>query len=71
MIVIDRRIFQTLISVISNILSWKYQRFTPSDCKDIGIRRFKLSGKNSLNRMEILIRLEGFDSCKLKKQVSA
>ena len=72
MIEIDRRIFQTLNSVISNSLSLKYQRFTPSDCKNIGIRRFKFGGKNSfINWMDISIRFEGFESCELKKQVSA
>ena len=33
-------IFQTMNSVRPNNLSLKYQRFTSSDCKDIGIRQF-------------------------------
>ena len=33
-------IFQTLNSVRSNSPSLKYQRFIPSCCKDIGIRKF-------------------------------
>ena len=32
-------IFQTMISVISNCLSLKYQRFTPSGCKEIMFRK--------------------------------
>ena len=34
-------IFQTMISVRSNNLILKYQGFTPSGCKDIGLRTFK------------------------------
>ena len=34
--------FQTINSVRSINLSLKYQRFTPSDSKDIGIRKFEL-----------------------------
>ena len=33
-------IFQTIISLRSNNLRWKYQMVTPSGCKDIGIRKF-------------------------------
>jgi len=33
-------IFQTMNSVISNNLDFKYQRFTPSGCKDMGNRLF-------------------------------
>ena len=32
-------IFQTINSVRSNSLSLKYQRFTPSGCKDIEVRK--------------------------------
>ena len=38
-------IFQTLNYVGSNILSLKYQRFTPSDCKEIWNRTFELVAK--------------------------
>ena len=31
--------------VRSNDLSWKYQRFTSSGCKDIGIRKFEFVAK--------------------------
>ena len=34
-------IFQTINSGRSNSQSLKYQRFTPSGCKDIGIRKCK------------------------------
>ena len=33
-------IFQTMNSVRSKCLSLKYNMFTPSGCKDIGIRKF-------------------------------
>ena len=36
---------QTINSVRLNSLSLKYKRFTPSSCKDRGIRRFKLVEK--------------------------
>ena len=36
------KIFQTMKYVRSNNLSFKYQRVTPSGCKDIGISKFKL-----------------------------
>ena len=35
-----------MISIRSNHISLKYQRFTPSGCKDIGNR--KVFGKNSI-----------------------
>ena len=38
-------IFQTKNSVRPNNLSLKYQRFTSSDCKDIGIRQFEFVTK--------------------------
>jgi len=38
-------IFQTMYSVISNNLSLKYQRFKPSGCRDIEIRKFKFVTK--------------------------
>ena len=38
-------IFQTINSGRSNSLSLKYQRFTPSGCKDIGIRKCKFVAK--------------------------
>ena len=34
-----------MISVRSNHISLKYQRFTLSGCKDIGIRKFKFVAK--------------------------
>ena len=34
------KIFKTMNSVSSNNLSLKYQGFTPSDSKDIGIKKF-------------------------------
>ena len=34
-------------SVKSNKLSLKYKRFTPSGCKDIGIIKIRVCGKNS------------------------
>jgi len=38
-------IFQTINSVGSIILSLKYQRLTPSGCKDTGIRNFEFGAK--------------------------
>ena len=38
-------IFQTINSGRSNSLSLKYQRLTPSGCKDIGVRKFKFVAK--------------------------
>ena len=38
-------LFQTKYSVRSNNLSLKYQRFTPSGSKDIGIQKFKFVTK--------------------------
>ena len=38
-------IFQTINSGRSNSLSLKYQRFTPSGCKDIGVRKCKFVAK--------------------------
>ena len=37
--------FQTINSVSSNNLRKKYQRLTPSDCKDVGIRKFEFKAK--------------------------
>ena len=42
------KIFQTSNSVISNNVILKYQRFTPSGCIDIGIRKLKFCGKDSI-----------------------
>ena len=39
-------IFQTKNSARFNSQTLKYQKFTPSDCKDIGIRKFKFNAKN-------------------------
>ena len=33
--------FQAKHSVKLNNLCWKYKKFTPSGCRDIGIRKFK------------------------------
>ena len=38
-------IFQTMNSVRPKSLSLKYQRFTPSDFKEIGIRKFEFVAK--------------------------
>ena len=38
-------IFETMNYVRPNNISLKYQRFTSSDCKDIGIRQFELVTK--------------------------
>ena len=38
-------IFQTINSGRSSSLSLKYQRFTPSGCKDIGVRKYKFVAK--------------------------
>ena len=40
------KIFQTMNSMRSNNISLKYQRFTTSGCKDLGIR--KISDKDSI-----------------------
>ena len=36
-------IFQTMISINQSL---KSQKFTPSGCKDIGIRKFEFAAKN-------------------------
>ena len=48
-----REIFQTMNSVGSKSLSLKYQRFTPSGCKDMWIRKFKFLAplKNKRSRI--------------------
>ena len=38
-------VIQTINSVRSNNLSLKYQRFTPSDCKDVLVRKFEFVAK--------------------------
>ena len=38
-------IFQTMNSDRSNHLKLKYQRFTPTGCKDTGIEKFELDAK--------------------------
>ena len=40
-------IFQTVNSARSKSLRFIYQRFTPSSCKDIGIKKFEFVSKNS------------------------
>ena len=46
-------IFQTMISVRSNNLILKYQRFTPSGFKYIGLRTFKfVANTQFLNNLE-------------------
>ena len=37
--------FQTMNSVRMNILSLKYERFSPTGCKDIGNRTFEFVAK--------------------------
>ena len=46
-----------MISVRSNHLSLKYQRFTPSGYKDIGIRKFKFAAKTQFLCKSIYIYL--------------
>ena len=41
-------IFQTINSVRSNYLSLKYQRYTPSVCKEVGIRKFEFVAKTQI-----------------------
>ena len=38
-------IFQTINSIRSNSPSLKYQRFSPSGCKDKGVRKYKYVAK--------------------------
>ena len=40
------KIFQTINYVKSNILRLKYQKFTPSGCKDIGIIKYEFVAKS-------------------------
>ena len=55
------KIFQTLNYVKINKLSLKYQRFTPSGCKDIKIKKFEFDAKNQfLYPMLPLIKAQGF-----------
>ena len=42
-------IFQTINSFRSNSLSLKYQRFTPSGCEAIGVRKFEFVAKTVFN----------------------
>jgi len=42
-------IFQTINSFRSNSLSLKYQRFTPSGCEAIGVRKFQFVAKTEFN----------------------
>ena len=44
-------IFKTINSGRPNSLSLKYQRFTPSGCKDIGIRKFKFVANQFLYKL--------------------
>ena len=55
-------IFQTMISVRSNNLSSKYQRFTPSGCKEI--RSFEFVAKTQFlsHRFKNIPRQEHFES---------
>ena len=43
--VVDLTYFKIWILLVKIILSFKYQRFTSSDCKDIGIRQFEFVTK--------------------------
>ena len=47
-------IFRTINSVRSNSLSLKYHRFTPSGCKDIGIRKFEFVANSFLQKIHFL-----------------
>ena len=49
-------IFQTINSVRSSILSLKYQRFAPSGCNDIGIRKSQFVVKTQLLQEKISCR---------------
>ena len=51
-------IFQTINSGRSSSLSLKYQRFTPSGCKDIGVRKYKFVAKTQFLRLELKKKLE-------------
>ncbi len=48
-------IFQTINSGRSNSLSLKYQRFTPSGCKDRGVRKFKFVAKTQFLSIYFLL----------------
>ena len=56
-------IFQTLHYARPKNLSLRYQRFTPSDCKDIGIRRFELVGKLSFFKISWLGETPNINYC--------
>jgi len=49
-------IFQSMNSVRSNSLSLKYQKFTPTDWKDMGIRNFVSVLSKLLNFQSLLIK---------------
>ena len=48
LITLSLHTFQTMNSISSNKLSLKYQIFTPSHCKDIGIRQFVFVAKTQI-----------------------
>ena len=52
-------IFQAIHSVWSINLSLKYQRFTQSFCKDIGIRKFEFGAKTQFLCLQIKMFLSG------------
>ena len=51
------KIFQSINSVRSNNLSLKYQRFTPSDCTEVGIRIFEFVTKTQILYKTLLVQL--------------
>jgi len=56
-------IFQNINSGRSKSLSLKYQRFTPSGCKDIGVRKCKFVAKTQfLSENENTKIFDGFES---------
>ena len=54
-------IFQPINSGRSNSLSLKYQRSTPSGCKDIGVRKFKFVAKTQF--LSTTNQYTGFNKC--------
>ena len=63
-------IFQTMSSVRSNNTSLKYQSFTLSDCKDIGIIKFEFVAK-TIPCNKILLRTPGAGPLNVIKNTGA
>ena len=60
---LDFCFFQTLNSVISNNQICKYQRVSPSGCKDIGIRNLEFVAKTQFLYQQLEKKLKG-NRCK-------